>query len=83
MHAAPMAYGRGLHNSQYYFGGFLIIIIVYWAPNPILCVKAPILHVGGICISGFPESYPACEDVASDSASATVDEPEDAIYPEC
>ena len=31
---AASAYYRGLNNYLYYFGGFLIMIIVYWAPKP-------------------------------------------------
>ena len=29
-----VVYYRGLNNYQYYFGGFLIISIVQWAPKP-------------------------------------------------
>ena len=31
---------RGLNDYQYYFGGFLVITIVEWTPNPILIIKS-------------------------------------------
>ena len=43
-------YSRGLHNSQYYFGGSLLILtivtIIYYSrpQNPILIMKAPTLQ---------------------------------------
>ena len=38
---------RGLNNYLYYFGGFLLNIMVRWAPepqNPILIIKSPIVN---------------------------------------
>ena len=45
------AYCRGLNNYLYYFGGFLIIIIVYWAPKPFSNYFGP--YITRRCYRGF------------------------------